>query len=245
MVKLVLNKLMANTTYGKLIQPFQKVQLPNGGTLNSLQGLPNLTFGFSTQDYGGTNNQYSLGQTRNKGTSSEIEFNSSALSNASQLFLQMVAIHEVGHAYANYYIKAGTYGYSIDTTRYSTWAMNIVSFDAASSSRMNSGNYTDHSLFLENYVDNFVKILKDVNGSTYTDKQYQMAAVYGLNNAGNLPANSIINGVNLYTIYKGMLEKSYNNLLAKFNITPAEINAFNMNNLSNVPQNKKLPINCP
>lgn len=139
MVKEVLNKLLANSTYGKLIQPFQSIQLPNGSTLN-IQGLPNLTFGFSAQPYGGTSTDYMLGNTGSYGTSSEIEFNNSAMSNASQLFLQMAAIHEVGHAYANYYVKAGIYGYPVDTTRYSTWAMNIINFEAAASSRLVNGN---------------------------------------------------------------------------------------------------------
>lgn len=245
MVKEVLNKLQANATYGKLIQPFQSIRLPNGSMLNSLQGLPNLTFGFSNQPYGGASNDYMLGNTVSSGRSSQIDFNTSAMSNSSQLFLQMATIHEAGHAYANYYVKQGNYGYPIDTTKYSTWAMNIVNFGAVASSRYINGNFTDHSLFLENYVDNFIQILKDINGNAYTDKEYQMAALFGLNNPGSTPPNSIFNGINLYNIYKGMLEKSYNNLMAKYGITAGEINAFYLDNLINVPANKKLPTNCP
>jgi len=245
MVKEILNKLLANSSYGKLIQPFQSIQLPNGSNF-SMQGLPNLTFSFSSQDYGGTSNKYMLGNTGNKGTSSEIEFNSSAISNASQLFLQMAAIHEVGHAYANYYIKAGTYGHPVDTTRYSTWAMNIVNFDVAARNRYSNGNFTDHSLFIENYVDNFVKILKELNGSTYTNKQYQMAALYGLNNAGDAPSSPItLNGVNVYDLNKAILTITYNNLLTKYSITAAERDAFYLDNLKNVPIAKKLPTSCP
>lgn len=244
MVKEVLNKLMQNNAYSKLIQPFQSIQLPNGVTIN-IPGLPNLTFDFSSQSYGGSSNEYKLGQTQQgyiTAMSSKIEFNSSAIKNASQLFLQMAAIHESAHAYSTYYIKAGSYGFPIDTTHYSTWAMNIVNFEVAAKSQYANGNYTDHSLFLENYIDKFVNILKEVNGNNYTDKQYQMAAIYGLNNAGSPPANSIFNGIN---IYKGILEKSYNNLLTKFGITAAERDAFYLDNLVNVPTNKKLPTNCP
>lgn len=96
MVKEVLNKLLANASYGKLIQPFQQANI-SGSSLP----LPNLTFGFSNQPYGGASTNYQLGQTENIGTSSDIEFNSLAMGNASQLFLQMTAIHEVAHAYAN------------------------------------------------------------------------------------------------------------------------------------------------
>ncbi|MFA6275529.1 MAG: hypothetical protein WC622_02200 [Pedobacter sp.] len=249
MVKEVLDKLLANSTYGKLIQPFQSIQLPNGTTIN-IPGLPNLTFGFSSQPYGGTGNNYMLGNTGRtaptfSGTSSQIEFNSSAINNASKLFLQMATIHEVAHAYANYYIKMGSYGVPVDTTRYSTWAMDVINFESIAKSEINGANFNDHSLFIENYVDNFVKILKDVNGTSYTDKQYQMAAIYGLNNPGDRTYNYLGIGVDLYSIYKDKLEKSYNNLLTKFGITAAERDAFYLANLMNVPTNKKLPTNCP
>ena len=244
MVKEILNKLLNNNTYGKLIQPFQNIKLPNGNTIN-IPNLPKLTFDFSSQPYGGTSNSYKLGETGSAGYSSKIEFNSAAMNNASQLFLQMAAIHETSHAYSTYYIKMGSYGMPIDTTKYSTWAMNIVNFESAAKSQLSNGNFTDHSLFLENYVDNFIRILKELNGTNYTDKQYQMAAIYGLNNAGDAPINPLISGINTYNIYKGILDKSYNNLMAKFGISPAQRDAFYLANLVNVPGNKKLPTNCP
>lgn len=244
MVKEVLKKLTGNQSFGKLIQPFQKIQLPNGGLLN-VQGLPNLTFGFSAQSYGGNNN-YSLGTTSGTGGySSKIEINSEAMSNSSQLFLQIAVIHEVAHAYAKFYIKAGSYGFPVDTTRYSTWAMNIINFESVAKSEEAGGNFNDHSLFLENYVDNFVQILKDINGTAYTDKQYKMAAIYGLNYPGERTYNYLGNNLDLYAIYKSKLEKSYNNLLVKYGITVAERDAFYLDNLKNVVANKKLPTNCP
>lgn len=247
MVKLILNKLLQNGTYSKMLQPFQSIILPNGVRLQT-SGLPNLSFAASSQVYGAGGN-YMLGHTGPmfSGVSSKIHFNSSAISNASQLFLQLAAIHEVAHAYSRYYIKAGAYGYPVDTTRYSTWAMNIANFELASKG-INGGyaNFIDHSLFLENYVDNFVKILKDMNGTAYTDKQYQMAAIYGLDNPGDEPSGPhIVNGVNLYTLNKSILAKSFNNLVTKFGITAAEKNSFYADNLVNVPANKKLPTNCP
>lgn len=239
----VLGKLLGNSMYSKLLQPFQTIQLPNGNNF-VIQGLPNLTWGFSEQVYGGTSNDYMLGNTDSQGTSSKINFNSLAITNASELFLQMVAIHEAGHAYVNYYIKTGSYGNPIDTARYSTWAMDIVNFESVVRSERAGGNFNDHSLFLENYVDNFVKILKDVNGSAYTDKQYQMAAIYGLNNAGPRTYNPFGGGFDLYAIYKNKLEKSYNNLMVKYGIIAADRDAFYLQNLLNVPANKKLPTNC-
>ncbi|MEH3112987.1 hypothetical protein [Pedobacter terrae] len=246
MVKEVLNKLAGNQVFGKLVQPFQKIQLPNGTTL-SMQGLPNLKYDFSAQEYGVGTNNYSLGTTGDyAGTSSTIRFNTAAMANASQLLLQATAIHETGHAYANYYIKAGQYGFPVDTTRYSTWAINIVNFESvANSSAQGGGNFNDHSIFLEEYFENFWVILKTVNGNIYTDKDYQMAALYGLNNAGPAPQSSIIGGVNIYEVYKGMLTKSFNNIKTKYGITDADLNTFNLANLKNVPANKKLPTTCP
>lgn len=245
MVNEVLNKLEGNQTYGKLVQPFQKIQLPNGGTLG-MQGLPNLTYDFSHQDYGGGTTNYSLGTTGDyAGTSSIIRFNTEAIANASLLLLQAAAIHESGHAYANYYIKAGQYGFPVDTTRYSTWAINIVNFESVANSSIQGGNFNDHSVFLEDYYENFWGILKAVNGTAFTDKEYQMAALYGLNNPGPAPQSPIIGGVNVYEIYKGMLNKSFNNIKSKYGITDTELNSFNLVNLVNVPDNKKLPTTCP
>jgi len=246
MVKEVLNKLAGNHAFGKLVQPFQQIQLPNGTTLG-MQGLPNLKYDFSAQDYGVGTSNYSLGTTGDyAGTSSTIRFNTAAMGNASQLLLQATAIHESGHAYANYYIKAGQYGFPVDTTRYSTWAINIVNFESvARSSAQGSGNFNDHSIFLEEYFENFWGILKAVNGNTYTDKEYQMAALYGLNNPGPPPESPVIGGINVYEIYKAILTKSFNNIKTKHGINDTDLNTFNLANLKNVPANKKLPTSCP
>lgn len=118
-------------------------------------------------------------------------------------------------------------------------------FESVAKSEISGGNFNDHSLFIENYVDNFVQILKDINGTAYTDKQYKMAAMYGLNNPGERTYNYLGNTLDLYTIYKNKLEKSYNTLLAKYEITAAERDAFYLENLKNVATDKKLPSNCP
>ena len=72
-----------------------------------------------------------------------------------------------------------------------------------------------------------------------------MAAMYGLNNPGERTYNYLGNTLDLYTIYKNKLEKSYNTLLAKYEITAAERDAFYLENLKNVATDKKLPSNCP
>ncbi|RZK68290.1 MAG: hypothetical protein EOO95_00185 [Pedobacter sp.] len=45
-----------------------------------------------------------------------------------------------------------------------------------------------------------------------TDKDYKMAALFGLNNPGPAPQSPIVNGVNVYEIYKGMLTTSFNKI---------------------------------
>lgn len=245
MVKEVLNKLFQSESYSKLIQPFQAILLPNGNQI-ILPGMPNLTFDFSAQPYGGSGTVYKMGEresVRNQAMSSVIRFNSAAMNNASKLYLQVAAIHESGHAYANFYYKAAYYGFPIDTAEYPSWAMNIVRLDALASGQIQTNNFNDHSMFLENYVDKFVLILKELNGTAYTDQEYQMAALFGLNNPGDAPIDPL--ELAIFNIYKGKMDKSYNNLLTKYGITSAQINSFNRDNLINVPTAKKLPTNCP
>ncbi len=245
MVKEILDKLFQNGSYSKLIQPFQAIVLPNGTPI-TLPGLPKLIFDFSTQTYGGSSSSYQLGETdriTGSGMSSVIRFNSAAMNNASKLFLQATAIHEAAHSYANFYYKSAYYGVPVDTTKYSAWAMNIARLDALASGQIQSGNFNDHSMFLENYVEKFVTILKELNGTSYTDQEYQMAALFGLNNAGQPPSDPL--GITVYNIYKSKLDKSFNNLLTKYGITTSQINSFNADNLINVPAAKKLPTNCP
>lgn len=140
----------------------------------------------------------------------------------------------------------GGYGHPIDTTKYSTWAINITNFDSAVKNRVNYSNFVDHSVFLANYVQGFINVLKAINGTSYTDKQYQMAAMYGLDNPGDPPSNPVyINGINIYELNKQVLALTFNDLMKKYKITSAERNSFYLDNLKNVPVGKKLPTNCP
>ncbi|MFD0939935.1 hypothetical protein [Pedobacter boryungensis] len=248
MVKEVLNKLLANSSYGKLIQPFQSVYVPGIGNVN-FKGLPELTFGFSSQTWG-PNNKYSLGETEYINTSwnSTINFNTFAMANASQLFLQVTAIHELGHAYTHYYIKNGQYNIAPPIGEGLTWSMGIINYGALLDGEMQMGNFIDHSILLNNYFEKTVEILKSINGNAYTDNEYRMAALYGMDNAGDRPNDPLLtnyNGIDLFNIYKNTLQQTYNNILTKYNITSVELNTFNRNNLINTPIANRLPNNCP
>ena len=181
MDKLILEKLENDTLYIKLIQPFQSVYVPGVGTIN-FNGLPKLTYNFSSQPWG-TNNEYELGRTAYSENSwnSTIFFNSSALTNTSQLFLQVATIHETGHAYIHYYIKNGQYNVVPPIGEGLTWSMGLVNFGALLDGEMQMGNFVDHSILLTNYFEKMVQILKSVNGTAYTDTEYRMAALYGMN----------------------------------------------------------------
>ena len=69
-----------------------------------------------------------------------------------------------------------------------------------------------------------------------------------MNNSGNRPNDPLLsnfNGIDLFTVYKNTLQKTYNDILNKYNITASQLNTFYNNNVVNAPVNKKLPSNCP
>lgn len=246
MVKLILNKLSQNKAYNDLMAPFKN---PNYPALK----LPNLEFDFAAQDYGGTTTNYMLGATQTSFWNATIKFNTAAMTNASQLFLQTAAIHEAGHAYANYYLIMGANGYPvvppIDEAGKvdSTWAMRITNFAAMQRAETLGPNYVDHSLFLENYFDTIVSILAAINGSAYTMAEYRMAALYGLNNPGTPPSGLVVDTdrLNTYNLLKARITKTYDAIKTKYGLNDATIANFNRDNLINVPAAKKLPSNCP
>lgn len=246
MEKLIMQKLQNDSLYSKMIQPFQSVYLPGAGMIN-FRGLPQLTYGFNTQPWGGTGTSYSMGNTGYSGYSATINFNEAALRNASQLYLQVATLHETSHGYLNYYMKVGVYGYPIESGADLTWALKMVNYGVLASGQEMMANYTHHSAFLINYFDKMVSILKSVNGGAYTDQEYRMAVLYGMNNPGDPPATPLIsnNGVNLYYILKDQLNNTYNQILNHYGITPAMLNSFHHSNLVGVPASKKLPNTCP
>lgn len=244
LVKL-LNRLSENDAYDKMMTPFKNPAVAN---------LPMLKYDLSTQTWG-PNDVYQMGLTDSRNTwHSIIYFNRLAVQRSSVLFLQTAAIHEGAHAYANFYIKMGFYGNPVlDPTdpitgkTDSTWSMKVVNYARLMKSEAFLPNAVDHSIFLMNYFDTIVGILKDINGSAYTDNEYRMAALYGLDNAGT-PPNPATNPqevVFAYTFMKARLLKTYNDIKTKYGITDAAMNAFYRNNTTNTPAEKKLPTNCP
>ena len=99
---------------------------------------------------------------------------------------------------------------------------------------------------LEEYFDNMVSILKDVNGATYTDKEYRMAALYGLDNAGPWPSPEVlVNGISIYDLLKNAQQKTFDDIKTKYSITTSDLTTFNQSNTQNVPANKKVRTICP
>ena len=243
MVKLILRKLDTVNAYSKLTSPFKSILLPNGQLL-SLPALPDLHYKFSAQSWGSPADMYMLGKTEpGPGWDATIRFNSSAMQNASMLMLQTAAVHEAAHAYAHMYLKTISYGLPIDTSKSNTWSMKITHFDAVQSGELTNNNYTDHSLFLENYIDNIWKILKSMNGTKYTDTEYKMAAMYGMDNSGDAPPGGVELAV--YNIFKAKINKTFADVKTKYSVTDSQLNTFYNAQIKSAPNNKKLPGNCP
>jgi hypothetical protein len=60
-----------------------------------------------------------------------------------------------------------------------------------------------------------------------------MAMLYGLNNASDGTPSE-----------QALLQTEFNNILASYGITAAQLNTFNIANL-NAPASNRLPTNCP
>lgn len=90
-----------------------------------------------------------------------------------------------------------------------------------------------------------VDILKVWGGNNYTIKEYRMAALYGLNNAGTPPPSSMPAQLYAYNTLKLDLLSIYDSIKSKYSITSAELNDFNLKNIVNTPPHKKLPSICP
>lgn len=225
----VLKKLKMDTAFQKLLGPFT----PMSGE------RPNLKYTYSAQTYG-SGGAYQLGHTGTNGWSSTVSFNSVSLTNSSELFIAMAAIHETGHAYANYYIKSGYYGRPVTG---SSWAINIADYELANRESMNYSNAMDHSIFLEQYFDKMVSVIAAYGGSNYSIEQYRMAALFGLDNPGPPPTDPTL--LARYNQLATALSNSYNRIISKYNINLNTLNNFKLDNLVNVPTSLKLPTSCP
>lgn len=237
MALVILNKLAEDQGYEQLKAPFTN---PN----NSLH-LPRLTYGIRTDAWKPDTINTALTTTNGFNWDALIEFNKPAIENASELFLAGSAIHEIGHAYVNYYLRMGKAGYAPNNT---SWSLAIANYGEFANKRNGVMNVVDHSIFLENYFENMLSIIKNYGGTKYTEKEYAMTILFGLDNAGKPPVEPVNPGemtLAEYNLYKSQLKKSFEAIKTKYGITQSQLDTFIGNNTIYTPNNKKLKKNCP
>lgn len=220
----LLHQLQANYSYQAIVEPF------------SVQGMkPDLVWKSGPLAWNtGGNTNYLMGQCESYGASSTITMNTSGLSNASILLIAATMLHETIHASANYYVDWKSAG----ETPISSWA--TAAFDALIlQDNTLPGNARDHMAIMEGLFDGMVATLRQWGGLTYTEAEYKMALLYGLNNAGQLLGNGTQPPPDPATMNK--VNSLYYNLMSKHNIRQGQLDTFNIKNVTNTPASKKLP----
>lgn len=169
-------------------------------------------------------------------SSSTIYLNPQGLINASKLMIAATMIHEVIHANANYYLdwkKAG----EIPAASWITAAFDVLKLQDDS---LLNGNARDHQAIMNALFNDMFDILKTWGGANYTDDEYKMALLYGLENAGQ----HVIGAPNAPQPTPQQIAEVHNlfqTLMVTHNITPDQLNTFNNANIKSTPAAKKLP----
>ncbi|MFI5139842.1 MAG: hypothetical protein ACHQIM_18615 [Sphingobacteriales bacterium] len=224
---LIVNNLTECGVYSTLVQAFTTSRRPD---LIWQDG--NLPWNAPISNSTATTYQLGLTQAESTGLGqgATITLNTKMLQNSSMLLIEATAIHETLHAYINYnvatavdnkqqgYVTTGSWLYSIDS-----W-ININGLPS---------NYSNHYVMLSNYFSMAVNSLAQLDNNAHTAKDYEMAMLYGLNNAtdGTIAQQALLN-------------TEFNSLLSQYGITAADLNTFNQNNL-NATSNKLPTSGCP
>jgi hypothetical protein len=213
--KLIVDSLLKIQGYSELLAPFINGNYSSTATLNATNA-----------------HTYTLGVTEvvNQEFSANVYLNKRMLENSSQLLIASTAIHESLHALANYNIKMAYYSYKDSTMDLGSWMYGLDSWYALNGL---PSNFSNHYEMLDFYFNKAVDVLKAWDHDAHTLKEYQMATLFGLDNA-DLP----INTQNQARI--DLLNKEYNDLLVKKGITKNELNTFWQLQL-NATANEKLP----
>ena len=211
-VKLIINNLGECGVYTNLVAAFTKTSKPD---LTWQDGaLSWSTSSSGTFELGHT----SLDPTSGIGQSSIITLNSSMLKNSSRLLIAAAAIHETLHAYINYSVNTGVDGITHGYPTGDSWFYGIDTWIALNGL---PPNYSNHLDMIADYFDKAVTALKTWDNGAHTDKEYQMATLFGLDN-----------GRDGTSAQQAQLQTEFNSLLTKYSITAADLNTFNITNLN-------------
>lgn len=218
-VELIIKGLESNALYNGIVAPFS----------DSLK--PDLIWNHKIQDWhpnGGGNT--ALGVTSSQGASSTIYLNDKMLDNASKLMIAATGVHESIHASAAYYIE---WKFRFNDQPDSSWI--ISAFESLKLQDSLNTNARDHIAMMRDEIfPRMVDILKGWGGNNYTDKEYEMSLMYGLENAGKLMNQSVSQS----TINK--VNQLYSDLLKKYNISKSALNSFYQAQL-NASASQKVP----
>lgn len=217
----ILADLRNNVSYEEVVAPF------------AAPLRPDLTWKAGQLVWGGGAN-YAMGETETLGSSATVIMNANALKNASELLIAATMIHETLHANANYYVNWKSAGED-PMPSWATAAFEGLMLEDNSL----PGNPRDHAAMMEAIFYQMTMILRDWGGQKYTDKEYKMAMLYGMDNSNQMLANGTIVVADPQTMTK--VNTLFQKLKQDNNITSADLNTFNTQNVTATPANKKLP----
>jgi len=216
----LLNKLAANGLYGEIIQPFKDDSKPDliwdAGQLPWFQPT-----GDSDIMTGLTDVNTDPGD-----RSASITLNQNMLQQSSQLMIASTAIHETVHAYVNFQINNAVGGFP--AAKSDSW---MVALSDWATLYGYPNNYNTHLEFMTAYFDKGVSILSSFDNNQHTQKEYKMAMMMGLDNAGDKATQA----------QKDQLKTLYDNIKAVNNISDTDLRSFYNTQLKSPPVAQKLP----
>jgi hypothetical protein len=216
-VALIINKLAQIDVYSTLTQAFTTAKRPDLTWQDS-----NLAWN-SYSPMGG-NNAYALGQTMQDpasgiGQSMIITLNSNMLTNSSQLLIAAAAIHETLHAYINYNVNTAIDGLHNGYKTGDSWLYGLDTWIYLNGL---PANYSSHLAMMTDYFDKSVSVLKSWDNGAHTDLEYASAMLYGLTTSDSSATAT----------ETASLQTAAAAIKTKYGITDAQLNTFNINNLT-------------
>lgn len=220
-------------SFKSLIDPFRQ----------GIVGSPDLIWKRTTDHMSWGNGLYNYAYTKTDACvynrNVEINFNTDALNSTSELMVAATIIHESVHAYTSYYLKSlkNEYMAEQEETISEFWLSSALELINLNNQFDLNPNYRDHLVMMtgSNIFTTMLVILKAWGGDNYTDNEYLMASMNGLNNAGQLL------GQNVTTSQVDEVNQMFDSLLNSLGITQAQFNSFINGQNNKTEQNGKLP----
>jgi len=221
--KLIIDSLLKDTAYTKLMAPFMT------------SGTPNLDWRDSSMSWNATTAHiYQLGLTKttNVNRNATIFLNTSMLQNSSKLMIAATAIHESLHGLINYNLVMAGYMVADGKVDSTSWMVGVNSWFALNGL---PSNFSNHFEMMDYYFAQAISALSIWDHNGHTAKEYEMAMLYGLNNPGDTTGTNATTPAQVT-----MLQTEYNNLMIKYGITQSDLDNFYLGQL-NASAGQRLP----